>query len=350
VPSEFPKTYRNDLFMRAARGERTARTPVWLMRQAGRTDPAYEALKEEVRMPLHDMFRHPEVAARASLLPRRLGIDAIIFFQDILTPLDPMGAKFLFLPGPVLEQPVRSAEQVRSLRLYDVAEGVPYVPETFRLLHEALNGDLPVLGFAGAPLTLATFLIQGKSFGHEAPETLEFLRAQPRVLHELLDKLTTMTVDYLKLQAAAGAVAVQLFESAAYLFDEDAYREFALPYQQRIFEALRGVVPTIVFARELDNLALLEASGADILSLPSSVSIADARRSVGENRVVQGNLSNRLLAQGSLEEIAEAARACVLSGQSRGHIFNLDHGLLRETPYENILRLVEVVHNTQVPD
>jgi uroporphyrinogen decarboxylase len=295
-------------------------------------------------MALHDMFRHAEVAARVSLLPKRLGVDAIIYFQDILTPLGPMGADFKFRPGPTLERPVRTASDVAALRLYDVADELPFIPETFRLVREALDGEMPVLGFAGAPLTLAVFLVEGGSFGARADAAMAFLREDPAALHALLDKLTAMTIDYLKLQAEAGAEAVQLFESAAYLFSAAEYEEFALPYQQRIFEALRGVVRTIAFARDPADVALVDAAGADVLSLPSTITVSEARARFGRDRVVQGNLSNRLLAEGSLERIAEAARACVASGERRGHIFNLDHGLLRETPFENILHLVRVVH------
>ncbi len=339
-------TYRNDLVLRAARGERTARTPAWLMRQAGRTDPAYLALKEESGMALEDLFRHPELAAQISLLPRRLGIDAIIYFQDILTLLGPMGSEFVFRPGPVTENPIRSAGDVRALKTYDVARELPFIAETFRLVYEELDCEMPVLGFAGAPLTLAVFLIEGKSFGASADRALGFIAENPGATHELLEKLTDITIDYLKYQVEAGAVAVQLFESAAHLLSPELYEGFALPYQQRIFEALRGVVPTIVFAREWDRVADLAASGADILSLPSSISIADARAIVGEGRVVQGNLDNGLLSEGSLDAIEEAVKACVDSGGRRGHIFNLSHGLLRETPYENILHAVKVVRES----
>ncbi|MBI5095353.1 MAG: hypothetical protein HZB26_23330 [Candidatus Hydrogenedentes bacterium] len=187
-------------------------------------------------------------------------------------------------------------------------------------------------------------MIEGKSFGNTAAASMQFLRDEPRLAHELLNMLTDMTIDYLKLQVEVGAAALQVFESAAMLLSTEQYREFALPYQQRVFEALRGLIPTIVFAREWDNLADLAAAGADIISLPSGLSIADARRVLGENAVVQGNLDNHLLAHSSQEAITEAARACVKSGQHRGHIFNLNHGLLRETPFENILNLIRTVH------
>jgi uroporphyrinogen decarboxylase len=316
------------------------------MRQAGRTDPEYNRLKRECGLALHDMFRNAEIAARASLLPRRFGVDAIIFFQDILTLLGPMGAEFLFKPGPVLERPVRSRDDVRALRPYDVADKLQFVPDTLKKVQAELDGEMPVLGFAGAPLTLAVFLAQGGSFGDSAEAAMSFMRDDPAALHELLDKLSTLTIDYLLLQAEAGAEAVQLFESAAYLFSPQQYAEFALPYQQRIFDGLRGKVKTIVFAREIEDVSPLGAAGADIVSLPGGLDIAQARARLGDGCVVQGNLSNRLLAEGSLDEIAAAARVCIASGGHRGHVFNLDHGLLRDTPFENVVHLIRTVHET----
>ncbi len=335
--------YKNDLFERAARGEETARPPVWLMRQAGRTDPAYNELREREDKPLEDLFRDSQLSVEISLLPKRLGVDAIIFFQDILTSLAPMGCPFVFRPGPVTETPIRSAAQIDKLALFDVADELPFVGETLRLVRDELSGEMPVLGFAGAPLTLATFMIEGKSFGDSAEVTLKFLETDPKAMHALLEKLTLMTIDYLKYQIESGAFAVQLFESIAHLITPKIYQDFALPYHQRIFDALKGLAPTIIFARGWGNVRDLDASGADILSIHSDLSIADARAQIGESRVIQGNLSNRLLCDGSFEEIETAARAAVASGGRRGHIFNLDHGLLRETPYENIQFLMKVL-------
>ncbi|MBX7255781.1 MAG: uroporphyrinogen decarboxylase [Candidatus Hydrogenedentes bacterium] len=340
-------TYTNDLILRAARGEKTPRTPIWMMRQAGRSDPEYNRLKRECGMALGEMFRHPELAARVSLLPKRIGVDAIIYFQDILTPLGPMGREFVFAPGPRIDAPIRDEAAVDSLRLYDVVQELPFIPETFRLIHEELRGELPVLGFAGAPFTLAAFLIEGKSFGAKAENTHAFMRDNASCMHKLLDKLTVMTIDYLRMQIDAQAAAVQLFESGAYLLNQVEYREFALPYQQRIFEALRGTVPTIAFAREWNDLNTLAASGADIISLPSSIGIAEARAALGPSRPIQGNVSNQLVAKGPKDAITEAAQSCVLAGNHQGHIFNLDHGLLSETPFEHVTHLVDVVKATR---
>lgn len=336
-------TYNNDLLLQAARGEQTRRPPVWLMRQAGRTDPQYNALKERLNRPLEQLFRDPAAAVPISLLPRRLGVDAIIYFQDILTPLTPMGVDFVFRPGPVTDTPIRSESDVDRLSLYDVEQELPFIRETFEGILAELDGAMPVLGFAGAPLTLLVFMVEGKSFGNEAAAAISFLKSQPDTARQLLDKLTDMTVAYLRYQIRAGAAAVQLFESAAHLLTPALYAEYALPYQQRIFESLKDTVPTIMFAREWDRVEDIAQSGAQVVSLPSSVSIAEARQRIGKNRVVQGNLDNRLLAHGTLKQIEAATRACIESGHCRGHIFNLSHGLLRETPYENIEFMMKIV-------
>lgn len=315
------------------------------MRQAGRTDPEYNALRERLDLPLEELFRHPVHAATISLLPKRLGVDAIIFFQDILTPLGPMGAPFVFRPGPVTERPVRTPADVERLQSYAVAEHLGFVDETFDRIHDALEGELPVLGFAGAPWTLAVFLIEGASFGTSADRAVDFARQYPAATHALLEKLTVITVDYLHYQMECGAAAVQLFESAAPVVDAAMYREFALPYQQRVFAALRGGAPTINFARDLNDIDLLAEAGANVLSLPSTLSIREVRATLGPEQIVQGNVSNKLLRDGPLEAIESAAKACVDEGGRRGHIFNLDHGLLKETPYEHVQHLVRTVLN-----
>ncbi|MEK7710929.1 MAG: uroporphyrinogen decarboxylase [Planctomycetota bacterium] len=339
---------KNDLVLRAARRERTERTPVWLMRQAGRCDPEYRRIRERVDLPLEEMFRRPDVAAEISLLPRRLGVDAIIFFQDILTPLAPMGARFVFRPGPQLESPVKTPGDVDGLRDYDVADELNFVTETLRLVRNSLAGSLPVLGFAGAPFTLACFLIEGRSPGRTSETTRAMMRADPVTFHRLLDRLTDLTVDYLNLQVEAGADAVQLFESTADAVSLDEYREFAHPCHVRIFSELAGRVPTILFVKEQPFVELMAASGADVLSVGTCVDLAAARQRFGDRVAFQGNVDSRLLAAGSPDEVDAAVRACVLAGGHEGHILNLSHGLLKETPFDNVCRLIESCKSTVV--
>jgi len=334
---------RNDLFERAARGEATPRPPIWLMRQAGRTDPEYNKLREADGRPLEALFSDPDTAAEVSLLPKRIGVDAIIYFQDILTPLTPAGCPFVFRPGPITGAPIRDVMDIDKVHTFDVARELPFIGKTFKNVLKSLGGELPVLGFAGAPVTLAVFMIEGKSFGDSAANALSFFKNQPDATRKLLDVLTEITIEYLKYQIESGAFAVQLFESAAYLLPQEFYTELALPTHQKIFEALRGSVPTIMFAREWSHVHDLDASGADILSLPSNITITQAREIAGKDRVVQGNLSNRLLCNGPIEMIENETRAIVEAGERRGHIFNLDHGLLRETPFEHVKHLVKFV-------
>ncbi len=337
---------KNDLLLRAARGERTERTPVWLMRQAGRCDPQYRALRERVNLPLEQLFRDPELAAEISLLPRRMGVDGIILFQDILTPLAPMGAAFKFRPGPVLESPVRTASDINQLRSYDPADGLDFVARSIGLVRQALQGDLPLLGFAGAPLTLAFFLIEGGSPGGNPTSTRAMMQTQPAELHRLLGRLADMTGDYLALQIEAGVDALQLFESVAHLISRREYEQFAHPYHQRVFSRLNGAAPKILFVREQPFVDLMADSGADVLSVGQCVDLAEACQEFGDRCAFQGNVDNQLLVTGGFDEIDQAVRRCIEIGGSKGHILNLNHGLLPDTPFENVCRFIETCRST----
>ncbi len=339
---------KNDLFLRAARRRHTERTPVWLMRQAGRFDPAYREIRERVDLPLEDLFRDPGHAAEISLLPRRFGVDAIIFFQDILTPLTPMGAPFKFRPGPVLESPLRTASDINALKSFDPADELDFVAQTLRMIRQTLRGALPLLGFAGAPLTLAFFMIEGKSPGVDPEFSRALMRSQPALFERLLDRLTDMTADYLAMQIEAGADAVQLFESCADLLSPAEYQRFAHPGHVKIFARLAGKVPTILFAKGNPSLELMVESGADVLSVGTAVDLADARRRFGHRVAFQGNIDHHLLATGAPDDVERAVRACVDAGAGCGHILNLNHGLLHHTPVENVRRMIQTCKAARV--
>ena len=341
---------KNDLVLRAARGERTERTPVWLMRQAGRFDPQYLALRERADLPLEALFRSPSHAVEISLLPKRFGVDAIIFFQDILTPLAPMGAEFVFRPGPKLINPPRTAADVEALRLFDPSDALPFVADTLGTLKRELAGALPLLGFAGAPLTLAFFLIEGRSPGRAAPCARALMKAEPGTLHKLLERLADMTAAYLAYQIDSGADAVQLFESCADLFSEAEYLEFAHPYHVRIFQQLGDRVPRILFAREQPQVELMAESHADVLSVGGCVDLAAARRKLAGKVALQGNVDNMLLATGTPEAVVAATKSCIRAGGHTGHILNLSHGLLKDTPVENVQALIRTCHETVLTD
>ena len=327
------------LFLDAAWGKQTDRAPIWIMRQAGRYLPEYMAIKE--RSSFWEMCRTPELATEITLQPvRRLGVDAAILFQDIMTPLPPMGVTIEFRPGPVFETPVRSAEGVAALRVPEEDEIAPYVAEAIRLIRQ--ESPVPLIGFGGAPLTLATYMIEGG--GSKDFATFRgFLRQEPQAAHELLDKLTEVSIRYLRMQVQAGAQAVQLFDSWAGLHDTRTYAIFGKPYITRVLNALGDLrVPRIYLAVESLHLY------SEIRDLPCEAVSVDWRtplstvRDLLPGKVLQGNLDPATLLAPRHVIKAEAERV-LLEGLSGPHIFNLGHGIMRQTDPAHAEYLVEVV-------
>jgi uroporphyrinogen decarboxylase len=335
------RTLKNDLLIRAARRERTARTPVWMMRQAGRFDPEYRAVRERLDLPLETMFATPEIAVEISLLPKRFGVDAIIFYQDILTILGPMGAEFVFRPGPQLVEPIRGAADLQRLRRIDPANALPFVGQTLHTLRGELGDELPLLGFAGAPLTLLCFMLEGGSPGSDLSAVRAAWQADPSAVRHALDLLAEMTAQYLAYQVESGVDGVQLFESLADALTPQEYEQWAHPYHEPSFSAVQGRVPTILYAKEQPRLDLMVATGADVLSIGKCIDLAEAKRRYGEQVAFQGNVDNQLVANGTLDEIDAAVEACVRAGGHTGHILNLSHGVLKDTPFENGCRVIE---------
>ena len=344
----FPTQPKNDLLLRAARGLPVPRAPVWMMRQAGRSDPEYLAYRERAGLALGELFRSAEHAISISLLPRRFGVDALIIFQDILTPLAPMGAVFHFTPGPNLAEPLRHASQVEALRAYDPAAALDFFRQSIQGVLAELDGELPLLGFAGAPFTLAAFLIEGKSPG-ALENTLAFAREQPKVFGTLMDRLTDMTVDYLNFQVEAGVHAVQLFESVGDQIPRDLYEAFAQPSHENIFARLRPGPVSILFVRESPFPDLMLRSGAEVLSVGAGASLPGLLKAGGGRIAVQGNVDNRLLVTGTPEEVERAVRDCLAQTGGQSHILNLNHGLLPDTPFENVLAFVRAALETPAP-
>ena len=339
----------NDLVLRAMRGQRTERTPVWLMRQAGRFDPAYRTLRADAGLELEQLFAHPERAAEITVLPIRFGVDAAILFQDILTILGPMGANFVFRPGPVLERPVGTPQHADHLREFDPADELSFVFESVRLALDRLEGRVPLLGFAGAPLTLLHFLVYGGSPGSDAGRLVSFLNEHTDAAEELLRRLASVTESYLREKIRAGVHAVQLFESSADAVDQLTYERWALPYQQAIFDRLSGTgVPTVLFARNRAP-GVMARSGASVLSIGSGRSIVEASRVAG-GRAVQGNVDNQLLLNGSSESVRESTMRCIRDGGHRGHVLNLGHGVLKDTPVANVRAMIDTARECSFDD
>ena len=353
------KNTKNDLLLRASRCLPVERVPVWMMRQAGRSDPVYRQLRRELNLPLERLFRtcpapmseiEVESAVKISLLPKRIGVDAIIVYKDILTPLAPMGAQFRFDPGPILNPAIRTAVQIDTLRpVDDPPTQLAFTGSVIRTLRETLNEELPLIGFAGAPLTLAFFLIAGESpikrgsgVSDKADSVFQMMKEAPELLHRLLGKLTEMTIHYLNYQVSEGVQIVQLFESIADVLPRRLYEEFALPYHQHIFAELTPEVPGILFAKECDYVDLMHRSGADVLSVGKCVDLGKAKADTDGAVAFQGNVDNNLLRDGTPADITEAVKTCLKQGGKTGHILNLNHGLHRDTPFENVKHFVRI--------
>jgi uroporphyrinogen decarboxylase len=329
------------LLLRALRGEDTPRAPVWIMRQAGRHLPEYRALKER-----HDFWtlaRTPELTAEVTLQPvRRYGMDGAILFSDIMTPLPPMGIELDFRPGPVLRAPVRDRAAVEALRSPSSEEVAPFVADAIRLLRREL-GEVPLIGFGGAPLTLATYVVEG-SGSKEYATFRAFLRAQPATAHALLDRLTEVSIAYLRMQVQAGAQAIQLFDSWAGLHDARTYAAFGAAYARRVLEGLADLdVPRIYLA--LDG-AHLER---EVAALPCEALSVDWRRplhvwrGLAPGRTLQGNLDPAALL-GPQDALVDEATRVLDEGRGGAHVFNLGHGVFPTTAPDAMARLVDTVH------
>ncbi len=337
----------NDTFLKACRGEPVPYTPIWIMRQAGRYLPEYHRVRRLGTF--LDLCKTPERAAEVTIQPVDiLGVDAAILFSDILVPLEPMGVGLEFVEGkgPVLSPPVRGQADVDRLVVPEMEEAVPYVYETIRILRRELAAKVPLIGFAGAPFTLATYMIEGgssRNFWH----TKKMMYQAPGVYHALLDKITACTSRYLAAQARAGAQALQIFDSWAGALAPCDFAAFALPYVKRIITELRQEtdVPVIYFANNGATLLELAAeSGADVLGLDWRINIDDAVRRLGDRVAVQGNMDPIALLLPEEELAARIGRILEQARGAKGHVFNLGHGILPETPPEQARLAVDLVH------
>jgi uroporphyrinogen decarboxylase len=344
---------RKELFLRACRFEPVERVPVWIMRQAGRYLPEYQAVR--ARHSFLEICKTPELAAEVSLQPFRvLGVDAIIVFSDILIVAEAMGMP-LDVPdsGPVLSSPVRDAEAVRRLREFDPETETKFVGDAIRAICREAGPEVPVIGFAAAPWTLACYMIEGRTRG-DISHAKEMLRTQPALVRELLERIARATASYLQMQIAAGAAVVQLFDTWAGELTEREYKEFELPPTQSVLDSLAKIsgsqgVPRILFAKGSAHLLeSLGKSGADVISVDWRTDLADARRKFGRRVALQGNVDPTILL-GAETDIREAARAAVQKTGGLGHILNLGHGILPTTPVANAKAFVEAGQTAPIP-
>jgi uroporphyrinogen decarboxylase len=332
-------------FLRACRRESVDRTPVWFMRQAGRYMAEYRALRQHYS--LLQLCRTPDLATEVTLQPiRRIDVDAAILFSDLLLPLAPMGIPFDFVKGegPSIDQPVRSAADIDALRPVEPREALAFTMDAIRQIKRELGDRTPLIGFAGAPFTLASYAIEGGHSNNFAL-TKSLMYGDPAAWHRLAEKLATVVADYLVAQIDAGVDAVQLFDSWVGALNEADYREFAMPHTQKIFAAIGGRVPTIHFGVSSGSiLGAMREAGGDVIGADWRIPLDEAWQRIGLDRAVQGNLDPTLLL-GPRDRLLAGTRDVLARAANRpGHIFNLGHGLLPMTPVENVQAVARFVH------
>lgn len=334
-------------FLRACRRQPVDCTPVWLMRQAGRYLPEYRKIR--ARYSLLDICRVPELVAEVTLQPVRvLGVDAAIIFADILLPLPALGLRLEFAAGegPVVSDPVRSPDDVARLRVPDEEEIAPAVYDGIRFVSQEVGDPVPVIGFAGAPFTVASYMIEGRS-SRLYLQTKRFLYAYPEAWDRLMDILTEVAARYLRAQVRAGARAVQLFDSWAGALSPLDYHERVLPWMCRLVAMLKTLeVPVILFGTSTAGiLPALAQTGAHVIGVDWRIQLGQAWHVIGHDRAIQGNLDPAVLLA-PRQEIARQVRAVLdQAGGRPGHVFNLGHGVLPDTPVEHVQYLVELVHD-----
>lgn len=333
------------IFLQACRRESTPYTPVWLMRQAGRYMPEYRALRE--RVPFLTLCKSPDLAAQVTVQAvERLGVDAAIIFADILLIVEPMGVGLEFSQGdgPVIHRPVRSGADVDRLGESQPAETVPFVFEAVRRARASLPAHIPLIGFSGAPFTIASYLIEGGSSRHYI-ETKHFMYRDPGAWRALMERLVRVITAYINGQIAAGAQTVQLFDSWVGCLSPTDYRTFILPHMKTLIQSITPGTPVIHFGTGTAGLLeLLAEAGGDVIGVDWRIDLDIAWQRIGFDRAVQGNLDPVALFAPRNELRRQVERVLTMATGRPGHIFNLGHGILPQTPVDNVIALVEMVH------
>jgi uroporphyrinogen decarboxylase len=340
---------RKELFLRACRCEPVPRVPVWMMRQAGRYLPEYREVR--AKHSFLEVCKTPDLAVEVSLQPfRRLGVDAVIIFSDILIPAEAMGLPLeLGDAGPNLPEPIRSEADVKKLHIFDPEHETGFLMEALRRTVKQVGPDVPVLGFAASPWTLACYMVEGRTKEGFA-SVKSFLYHQPKVFRELLRHIAQATIPYLRAQILAGASAVQLFDTWCGELNLHDYTEYVLPVVQEVISALGHAVPVIYYTKASHHLlSSILRTGADVLSVDWRVPLHELRTLAGPRVAIQGNLDSAILF-GPPEKIRSATLALVGELLGRGHILNLGHGILQHTPVENAQLFITTAQRAIIQD
>ena len=342
---EFSTTYENDLFLRAAMRLSVPRTPVWIMRQAGRYLPEYREIRAKVDF--QTLYRTPDLLAEVTVQPVDIiGVDAAILFSDILVIPEAMGMQLEFSAGegPVFHYPVRSGDDIRLLRVIDPVKDLHYVLEGIRVTSNALSKRVPLIGFAGSPWTLATYMVEGgktRDFAH----IKTMMYNEPGLLHQLLGKLSLSISQYLSAQIDAGAAAVQIFDTWGGVLAPDEYIAFSLDYIQQIVENVKSNGTPIIFYSKgsVTQIGAIADTGADVLGIDWTMDIGAVRNAFNDRIAIQGNLDPTVLFAKPEIIRQEAKKILQKYGKGSGHIFNLGHGILPTTPVENVQALIAAI-------
>jgi uroporphyrinogen decarboxylase len=331
-------------FLKACWGQPVDVTPVWLMRQAGRYLPQYMEVRRKCTF--LELCKTPELAAEVTIQPiDYLGADAAILFSDILTPVEPMGLKLDFVPGPVFENPVRTQADVDALRIPVMEEDVPYVLETIKILRREFAGRVPLIGFGGAPFTLACYMVEGKG-SKDFAQIKKMMYGAPEIYASLMEKITEMDRQYLNAQIAAGAQAIQIFDTWGGIVSPLDYETYILPYTKKLIDGLdRQGIPVIHFVKGSGTmLDSVKKAGSDVVGLDWHIGLGKARDILGPEIAVQGNLDPTVLYAPKAHIEREVQRILDENAGRPGHIFNLGHGILPNVDPENAKFMVECVH------
>lgn len=334
----------NSPFMKALRREKADTTPIWLMRQAGRFMPEYRDIRS--KMGFLELCHNPQVCAEVTCMAvEMLNVDAAIIFSDILLPIQSLGCELEFVKGdgPVIHKPVRNAEDVSNLLSFDCAESLSYVLDAIKLTRKELPANIPLIGFAGAPFTLASYLIEGGS-SRSFEKTKRFMYAEPAAWHQLMKTLSKIVSEHLTNQVKAGAQAVQIFDSWVGCLSRWDYAEYVFPHLRETVASLNKIAPVVYFGTDTAHLLSMAATAdVDMIGVDWRTDLDDAWRSIGHDKAIQGNLDPVIL-YADKQIIKERVEQILGKAEGRpGHVFNLGHGVLPQTPVDNVKYLVELV-------